>query len=86
MIIVDPLFHAPAHGHGYWCHMVSTTSVDELHAFADKIGLKRSWFQNKSTPHYDLTRGKRLQAVKNGAIEVTPKEFVSFVRKLRKKE
>lgn len=47
-----------------------TTDLDELHAMADAIGLKRSWFQNKRIPHYDVQRGKRQMAIKFGAIEI----------------
>lgn len=50
-------------------HMVSTASEDELHAFAQEVGLKREWFQNKNkNPHYDLTtlRAKR-RALRAGA-------------------
>jgi hypothetical protein len=51
------------------CHMFADT-LEELHAMADKIGMKRSWFQNKTRlPHYDLTVSKRRLAVKHGAIE-----------------
>jgi len=32
--------------------------------------LKRTWFQNKRIPHYDLTANKRRQAVSLGATEV----------------
>ena len=34
------------------CHMLADT-LEELHAMADLIGIKRKWFQNESTPHYD---------------------------------
>ncbi len=52
------------------CHLFATT-LDELHAFAADIGLRRLWFQHKShMPHYDLTSGKRRVAVSNGAVEV----------------
>jgi hypothetical protein len=52
-------------------------SLDELHAMADRIGLKRSWFQDKSRyPHYDLRPSKRLQAVSYGAVEVTAVDLV----------
>ncbi len=51
------------------CHMYAD-SLEELHAMADKIGLKRAWFQNSwSLQHYDLTPSKRLLAVRSGAIE-----------------
>lgn len=42
--------------------------LPELHHFAARLGLRRSWFQNKSVPHYDVSRAKRLQAIKMGAI------------------
>lgn len=50
------------------CHL-SADTLDELHAFAKKLGLKRSWFQNhKLLAHYDLVPSKRDQAIKLGAI------------------
>ncbi len=55
-----------------WCHMVTDGPIDELHAFADRIGLKREWFQEKgSTHHYDLMTAMRERAVKAGAVEVS---------------
>ena len=51
------------------CHMLSD-NIEELHEFASKLGLKRSWFQNGSAPHYDLSKEKRAQALKLGAIEL----------------
>lgn len=55
------------------CHMFTDPgNEDELHALAKRIGLKRAWFQEREDlPHYDLTEGKRFQAVKAGAVEVT---------------
>jgi hypothetical protein len=54
---------------GYWCHLTADT-LEELHAFAAKLGMKREWFQDKvDRPHYDLTPGKRLQAIRLGAVE-----------------
>lgn len=40
--------------------MVADT-LEELHTYAAKIGLKRSYFEGvkKGHPHYDLTKGKR---------------------------
>jgi Protein of unknown function (DUF4031) len=43
MILVDPVRR---HRSGEWCHMVSDESVEELHEFAAKIGLKRKSFQS----------------------------------------
>lgn len=50
------------------CHMEADT-LDELHEMADKLGLKRSWFQDKSIPHYDVSKSIRAKAVELGAIE-----------------
>lgn len=59
---------------GMWCHLTADT-VDELHAFAKKIGMKRAWFQisapPRSVPHYDLTPRKREAALKAGAVFVS---------------
>jgi hypothetical protein len=61
------------------CHMVSDVSHDELHAFALRLGLRRVWFQGD---HYDLTNGRRAQALELGAVAVTAREIV--VRRIRK--
>lgn len=72
MILVDTTF-------GKWCHMVSD-SIEELHIFAIKIGLKREWFQDKfNRPHYDLLKSKKELAIKLGAKEVTRKELLNFL-------
>ena len=52
-----------------FCHLTADT-LTELHNMAERIGLKREWFQpHRSYPHYDLTKNKRAQAVGQGAIE-----------------
>lgn len=68
-----------------WCHLISDESDDELHAFAARIGMKRSWFQPKSSPHYDLTPTRRAKAVALGAQEVTRNDFVAALRRRRSK-
>ena len=56
------------------CHLTADT-LDELHAFAKRIGLKRGWFQGKSsTPHYDLTPARREKALAGGAVFVPARE------------
>lgn len=45
----------------------------ELHAFAGRLGLRREWFQmtpgRPDKDHYDLTRARRVLAIRYGAIE-----------------
>lgn len=46
-------------------------TVEELHTMADRIGLKREWFQPRpehSINHYDIVPTKRALAIKYGAI------------------
>lgn len=58
-------------------HLVSDSSLDELHLFAKSIGLRREWFQDKRIPHYDLTTARiRARAVGNGALLVGSKDIV----------
>jgi hypothetical protein len=85
MVYVDELrtyeesqFHGPMRGqalrHGRsWCHMTAD-NLDELHRMAERIGLKREWFQphpRVQFAHYDLTPGKRAQAIRWGAMQVS---------------
>src|SRR5690349_20952744 len=56
-----------------WSHMTAD-SLDELHALARRLGLRRAWFQsgvNHTYPHYDLTEGMRRRAIALGAIPET---------------
>jgi len=70
-----------------WCHLTADTP-DELHAFAARLGLKRSYFQpgtplgGKPSPfwHYDVTAGKRAQAVALGAAEVPARDLPKLCR------
>jgi len=56
-------------------------NVDELHAFAKKIGLKRRWYQHHHRhPHYDLTTQHKMEiALKNGAILVSSRQLVGIL-------
>jgi hypothetical protein len=53
-----------------WCHLTTDGELEDLHAFACKLGLKREWFQPKSSPHYDLTPAMRTKALRAGAVYV----------------
>lgn len=65
------------------CHMIADT-LEELHAMAARIGMKRAWFQPKSFPHYDLVRSRRERAVAAGAVELDDgRDFVKKMREIR---
>jgi hypothetical protein len=53
-------------------HLQADT-LEELHEFADRIGLRRGWFQSKpgrpENDHYDLSRRGREHALELGAID-----------------
>lgn len=66
-----------------WCHLVAD-SLDELHSFADRLGLKRSWFQSKTLyPHYDVTKTVRNRALALGAQGADRETIVSCARRMR---
>jgi hypothetical protein len=61
-----------------WSHLTCGPFDDpaELHEFADRIGLKRSWYQGPPKhpwprSHYDVTDIKRQEAIKAGAVPIT---------------
>ncbi len=64
-------------------HLVSDTSLEELHSFAQSIGLKREWYQDHRHPHYDIMATWRLnRALAAGAVKVQSREIVR--RNIRK--
>ena len=68
-----------------WAHLLAD-DVEELHTFAQKLGLQRSWFQMKGGAHYDVTAAKRAQALKLGALAVdsgNPDEYKRVLRQAR---
>lgn len=60
-------------------HMMADTD-DELHAMAQRIGLKREWFQGD---HYDVSITVRQKAVAAGAVEITLREMAQFAKMKR---
>lgn len=73
-----------------WCHMVTDGDMEELHRMAEKIGLKRSFFQNpkhnSSLPHYDLVPSKRSLALRYGAKEISIRDLAKLIKKNREKK
>jgi hypothetical protein len=78
MIMVDELVVYPnAWGpfRGGSCHLTTDGSMDELHAFAKRLGMRRSWFQEHPVmPHYDLVPSRRSRALVLGAVFVPARE------------
>jgi hypothetical protein len=78
MVMVDELKVWPHARHrcflGGSAHLTADT-LDELHAFAASIGLKRSWFQDHALcPHYDLSPRRHAAALAAGALFVSARE------------
>lgn len=75
MVYVGQMFNCLPYASKTWrykeaCHLLADT-VEELHATARVLKLKRSWFQSKNgVPHYDLTESMRKRAIKEGAQEI----------------
>lgn len=66
-----------------WCHLLAD-SLDELHQFAQSIGLKKEWFQGHTKyPHYDMNENRRKIAVKKGAIEIDKRTTIEKAKKLK---
>ncbi len=86
-VYVDPVMEHGGSKSFRWprsCHMYADT-LDELHAMAVAIGMRRAWFQPDEgrLPHYDLVPARRISAVKLGAVEHTREQMVQFMRRSR---
>ena len=60
-----------------WSHLVSDTSLDELHAFAERSGIPRRGFHGD---HYDVPEDHYDAMVARGAVPTPTRELL---RKLR---
>ena len=60
-----------------WAHLVSDTSLDELHEFAARLDIPRRAFQGD---HYDVPTHLREKAIHLGAVPVTSKEIILRLR------
>lgn len=70
-VLIDrPLW--PAHG-TMWSHLVSDVSLDELHAFANTVGLPERSFD---LDHYDVPAHRYGELVTAGATPVGNRELV----------
>ncbi|MBU6279098.1 MAG: DUF4031 domain-containing protein [Actinomycetales bacterium] len=75
MILVDEA-HWPWRDR-LWCHLVSDTSLAELHEFARGLGVPERGF---SGDHYDIPEDYRLRAIEAGARPVTSRQIVEALR------
>jgi hypothetical protein len=68
-----------------WSHLFTDDSDQaELHAFAERIGLRRAWFQKAASyPHYDVTDRKRAEAIAAGAVPITWRQAAAVIRRAR---
>lgn len=69
MLVDAPLW--PAHGR-MWAHLVSDTSLPELHAFAARLGLPPRGFD---ADHYDVPADRIDEIVAAGALRVDAHEL-----------
>jgi phage baseplate assembly protein W len=54
-----------------WAHLMADT-LEELHAFAARLGLPRHAFQDKiSGAHYDIDAQRRERAIVLGAVAIS---------------
>ena len=70
-VLIDPPTW-PGHGR-LWSHLASDASFEELHAFAERIGLPRRAFERD---HYDVVAERFDDAVAAGAQLVPSREMV----------
>ena len=70
-VLIDPPAW-PAHGM-LWSHLVSDTSLDELHAFAAANDIQRRAFD---LDHYDVPDRRHDELVAAGAHPVSGRELV----------
>jgi hypothetical protein len=69
-----------------WCHLLAD-DVDELHRFANAMGLHRFSYQGPpktSKPHYDLTAYERDRALRYGAIECDRAAIIAVLCQARR--
>ena len=65
----------PGHGR-MWSHLISDVSFDELHAFAEELGVPSRAFERD---HYDIPSHRYADVVAAGAVEVSSREVVRLL-------
>ena len=54
-------------------------SINGLHSMASNLGIKKNWFHNNDTPHYDIPKGMRADVWRE-TIVVSPKDILKNIR------
>ena len=67
----------PAHG-TVWAHLVSDSSLDELHSFARRAGIPERAFDHD---HYDVPLERREELIGRGAESVSGRELLRRLQK-----
>jgi len=63
-----------------WAHLMAD-SLDELHDFAARLGLRREKFQDKTSgAHYDVPASVREDALRLGAVAISRHHDRALVR------
>lgn len=74
-VLIDPAVW-PRHGI-FWAHLVSDSSIDELHDFAARADIPRRGFD---LDHYDVPDSRYESLVALGAVPVTAHELIRRLR------
>lgn len=74
-ILIDPPTW-PAHGH-LWSHVISDTSLEELHDFGRAAGIPERSFEGD---HYDVPGERHAELVAAGALPVGNRELARVLR------
>ena len=75
MILVDAAIWP--HDGRTWAHLVSDRDYDELHEFAQRLGIPRRGFHGD---HYDVPTEWRERAIEMGAVSVSSRELLRRLR------
>ena len=86
MLYVDhplemPVAVCPKHGQlgTVWAHLMTDGAVEELHAFATKLGLKPNRFVADPIPHYPITAHMAGDALARGARSLSRKDLCKLL-------
>ncbi|HYO40491.1 MAG TPA: DUF4031 domain-containing protein [Nocardioidaceae bacterium] len=74
-LLIDPP-NAPGHGR-MWSHLASDTSYDELHRFAQALGVPQRGFDRD---HYDIPAERYDAVVAAGAVPVSSRQLIERLR------